>query len=84
VLSPLIKSYDDHDVTDRPGGRSLKTALEHAVAPPVTPHQEDIINVLALCVDTTLRGRMSPRAALRLASKQIDSLLASEAPGDES
>jgi hypothetical protein len=62
----------------------LKAALERAVTAPVTPHQDDIIDVLALCVDTTLRGRMSPRAALRLASKQIDSLLADEAPGDES
>jgi multiple sugar transport system substrate-binding protein len=84
VLSPLIKSYDDHDVTDRPGGQSLKAALQRAVAAPVTPHQEDIIKVLALCVDTTRRGRMSPQAALRLASKQIDALLANEAPGDES
>jgi multiple sugar transport system substrate-binding protein len=84
LLSPLVKSYDDSEVTNGPGGHSLKAALERGVALPVTPHLVTILQTVTTTVDLALSGRVSPRRALRIASKAIDSTLATAAPGDES
>jgi multiple sugar transport system substrate-binding protein len=84
LLSPLVQSYDDSELTSTPGGDSSKAALERAVAAPVTPHLEQIVSTLAIAVDGALSGRVSTRTALRRASKDIDAILATEAPGDES
>jgi multiple sugar transport system substrate-binding protein len=82
-LPTLARSYGPGELQNVLGGSRSARALRQAVTLPVTPHSDEITQVLQGVMDAALSRRMPVARALRRGDRAIDEILANDAPGGE-
>jgi multiple sugar transport system substrate-binding protein len=82
-LPPLLRSYGPGELQNVMGGSRTARALRQAVTLPVTPHIDEIGQIVRGVVAAATARRMTVARALREGDRAIDEILANDAPGGE-